>query len=732
MGPLSECVSLCCYSRLSLFTAISQPSSRQLTPGGPATQTLTLMSRGWRTGAGGAAQPTLTPGGAAQPAFFALPQDASELTVAFYNVGIKLSQVGTKKWENNTEKQLAADIVKAANEHALDILCLSELGELGKGIGTKLPEGNVIAWIRRLLADSAASPVHIYADEHYATLVLSDRVEVLEYRVIRDFVQTQRDRCFQHFRVRTSDRDEPISIVNCHAPSSKKRKLRVDMRRRYFAAFHEACAGSPFIWGGDFNTGLIQLMTFLAGIDDRYTQDSSAAQPGSLQTVFSHPLKFKHGDLAVTFGLCSVQVNSEIGFSFNGTSDAHDVVVAKVFGNARSAAQPARQENAGNEGTPPPQQSSALTGAERPELPMPTRPAPRPKAEASSASSAAQPAQQEPAGSALPQRQEQSSALTGADRPEWPMPTRPAPRPEAEASAASSAAQPAQQEPAGSALPPRHRRVNAVFGTDDPSMAPLQEVLEQIGSQFLFGKVANIVASSTGCYELATVPCIVEKLEAFLEIVEEQRSRHQRRHQSLTSDDVFSHEDMQEIHREWMEDHESWMNGETLNKYNCRLQGTGKGDHQKAHQIRRSAFSAFVFQIIGNKHVALASIQHPICSAAQPADAIQRFMRAWEEEKSSEDYKKRVQISEQLTKERMALKNAAHASRQAFVRGRKIHAAILQDSNQRAALSDRDKTLLDDFTCGTLERVRDNCDAAFGWNNEMRAAASSTANKIGR
>ena len=172
------------------------------------------------------------------------------------------------------------------------------------------------------------------------------------------------------------------------------------------------------------------------------------------------------------------------------------------------------------------------------------------------------------------------------------MPTRPAPRPEAEASAASSAAQPAQQEPAGNALPPRNHRVNAIFGTDDPSMAPLQEVLEQIGTQFLFGKVAKIVASSTGCYDLASAPCIVEKLEAFLEIVAEQRSRHLRRHQSLTSDDVFSPEDMQKIHREWMEDHESWMNGETLNNYNCRLQGTGKGDHQKAHQIRRSAFSA--------------------------------------------------------------------------------------------------------------------------------------------
>ena len=181
-----------------------------------------------------------------------------------------------------------------------------------------------------------------------------------------------------------------------------------------------------------------------------------------------------------------------------------------------------------------------------------------------------------------------------------------------------------------------------------------------------------------------------------------------------------------------MEDHESWMNGETIRNYNWWLEGTGKGDHQKAHQLRRNAFSAFVFQIIGNKHMMLAYIQHPICSAAQPADAIQRFMRAWEEEKSSDDYKKRMQISERLTKERRALKNAAHAARQALVRGRKIHAAILRGSNQRAALSDLDNALLDDFICGRLDRVRDECDAAFGWNREMRTAAGSAANRMRR
>ena len=111
---------------------------------------------------------------------------------------------------------------------------------------------------------------------------------------------------------------------------------------------------------------------------------------------------------------------------------------------------------------------------------------------------------------------------------------------------------------------------------------------------------------------------------------------------------------------------------------------------------------------------------------------MQRFMRAWEEEKSSDDYKKRMQISERLTEERRALKNAAHAARAALVRGQQIHATILRGSTQRAALSDQDRALLDDFICGMLARVRDECGAAFGWNREMRTAAGSTANRMGR
>ena len=61
-------------------------------------------------------------------------------------------------------------------------------------------------------------------------------------------------------------------------------------------------------------------------------------------------------------------------------------------------------------------------------------------------------------------------------------------------------------------------------------------------------------------------------------------------------------------------------------------------------------------QAIGNKHLLLIAIQHPVFSAAQPdegcssrsaeqiAAMLQRFMTAWEEEKESEVYKKDGEI----------------------------------------------------------------------------------------
>ena len=55
----------------------------------------------------------------------------------------------------------------------------------------------------------------------------------------------------------------------------------------------------------------------------------------------------------------------------------------------------------------------------------------------------------------------------------------------------------------------------------------------------MFGKVANIVASANGCYEASTAPNILVKLEAFLQIIDEQRARRLSRHPELAADAVF-------------------------------------------------------------------------------------------------------------------------------------------------------------------------------------------------
>ncbi len=134
--------------------------------------------------------------------------------------------------------------------------------------------------------------------------------------------------------VRLHAGDKLDSVINCHAPSSDKRKLTQTRHLSYFQAFHETSGADPFIWGGDFQTGRDTLSTLLEKVDERYIMNndhiSSAAQPEDMQAVFSRPMSFVHGDMALAYGLHAVQVNLQVGRSHNGVSDAHDLVIAKI------------------------------------------------------------------------------------------------------------------------------------------------------------------------------------------------------------------------------------------------------------------------------------------------------------------------------------------------------------------------------------------------------------------
>ena len=267
--------------------------------------------------------------------------------------------------------------------------------------------------------------------------------------------------------------------------------------------------------------------------------------------------------------------------------------------------------------------------------------------------------------------------------------------------------------------------VSEVFGTDDDTMVPLQDLLEKIAKEFLFGKLGTIVATATGCYETAAGSSnVLNKLEEFLQTVKEQRAGYLRCHPHVPTDAVLSKKQMEQLHKSWMLDYKSWMRADKIESYEQLLKGTGKGNHQKAHQQLRGSFSAFLFQIIGNKHVLLAAIQHPIFSAAQPEIAIEQFMTACDEEKSSKEYQQRKEVSERLTEEGRALKDAAHKARQDLVKARKLSSA------HWSSLSSEEQNLLTDFQSGELERIRDDCDLAFGWNQQMRTDMGSTASRM--
>jgi len=215
----------------------------------------------------------------------------------------------------------------------------------------------------------------------------------------------------------------------------------------------------------------------------------------------------------------------------------------------------------------------------------------------------------------------------------------PAPLESRSATSSSSAAQPALVLKAATA------RIDNILGSDENR--DLQNVLEQIWQQYLWDKPSRVLATATSCYDAAASLPDMEKLEAFLEIIEEQRAQHLSRHPEMPANAIFSRHDMQEIYKEWM-DGGNWMSCDKASEYHRLCRSRQRGDGQKAHQMRRQAFGAFLFQVIGNEHVLLAAIKYPVFSAAQPdadrsfssaeqrAAVLQAFMDAWEEEETTE------------------------------------------------------------------------------------------------
>ena len=104
--------------------------------------------------------------------------------------------------------------------HALDILCLSELGEIDRRLDSKLNK-TVTNWIKDLLVDSIGGQVSLFQNAHYITIVWKESMIVQEHNFISNFITGQAFRCFQHFRVHLQGNENVITVINCHAPFSE-------------------------------------------------------------------------------------------------------------------------------------------------------------------------------------------------------------------------------------------------------------------------------------------------------------------------------------------------------------------------------------------------------------------------------------------------------------------------------------------------------------------------------
>ena len=107
------------------------------------------------------------------------------------------------------------------------------------------------------------------------------------------------------------------------------------------------------------------------------------------------------------------------------------------------------------------------------------------------------------------------------------------------------------------------------------------------------------------------------------------------------------------------------------------MQGKGQG----AHQSRRSAFSAYLFQILGNKHIVLAMIRSPCTCAAQ----LRHFITEWRQYKETDEYNKTVADSCRKTAEQTARKERAHILRRQLRDAERHGSENVSELRQRVA-----------------------------------------------
>ena len=212
------------------------------------------------------------------------------------------------------EATLGADIRVALNVFNIDVLLLSECGEVDEGLTPNL----WLPMIRRICGPG----FDVTHQGHYTSIVKRATMQITAEPSLRGPLTTVPHHAYrmcQHLQVVLKGSGaKPIHLYNCHSPASSKHPLTPLVRRHILEWFLQNM-GPQAILGGNLNSSVLSL-------DDVFKGDRGIH--------YCYESDHLHGDVAIARGLQAESMPCEV----RSTSKAHKMVV--VMATVRPQAAP--------------------------------------------------------------------------------------------------------------------------------------------------------------------------------------------------------------------------------------------------------------------------------------------------------------------------------------------------------------------------------------------------------
>ena len=174
----------------------------------------------------------------------------------------------------------------------------------------------------------------------------------------------------------------------------------------------------------------------------------------------------------------------------------------------------------------------------------------------------------------------------------------------------------------------------------------------------------------------------------------------------------FNASDMKHVFNTWRKDVDSWMYDSTLLEYR-----EAETQHkQRAHQIAKQSFSAYLHHISGCKFLLQKLIELPLVrTAADPAESpggiampaeLQSLLLAWEKHKQSDEHQAAVQRSAKRKDARLRLSTRIWQAQTAHNRGAMLSKRVREGPKDYFnTLSWQDQQLVEDHDGGRTVRM---------------------------